>query len=167
MERGGRFCLQRQRLFLYLFAVKPKRPAGFLNVDLEILSSYSLDLLAGEFGKVAVILYSGPGEGGQQLLCLESLRCPDTPETAARALCRAVERLSPEARGSWDRARRKALNVGYELPSGVRSVQITLEPATLRRIVALGATVAFTCYRNDNGEPQPADLLPPPSGAGE
>lgn len=133
--------------------MKTKRPAGYLNVDLEIVSSSSLDTLAEEMGKTVLVLYSGPGKGRQRLLCLESLRWPNTPDAAARELCRAVERLSPGVRRAWERARRREFNVGYELPTGLRAVQVTLQPETVRRIVALGGTVAFTCYRNDNSEP--------------
>ncbi len=131
--------------------MKAKRPAGFLNVDLEIVSCSPLNLLAAEMA--VLVLHSGPGNGRQHLLCLESLRWPDTPETAARELCRAVERLSPGARKIWDRAQRKEFNVGYELSAGVWAVQVTLQPETVRRIVALGATVAFTCYREDYSKP--------------
>ncbi len=129
--------------------MKAKRPPGYLNVDLEIVSSNSLDLLAEEMGGAVLVLYSGPGLGRNRLLCLESSRSPNTPDAAARQLCTAAERLSPEARGIWDRARHKVFNIGYELPNSVRSVAVTLLPATVKRIVALGATIAFTCYRAD------------------
>jgi hypothetical protein len=135
-----------------MFLVKTKRPAGFLNVDLEIESSGNLDLLTDEMGKAVLVLYSGPGSGKRRLLCLESSRWPNTPDAAARALCSAVERLSVRARKLWDRARRKEFDVGYELRIGVRALQVALQPETLKRIVALGATVAFTCYRDNDSE---------------
>ncbi len=137
----------------YIFTVKAKRPAGYLNVDLEIVSYGSLDSLAEEMGKAVLVLYSGPGKGRQRLLCLESLRWPNSPDAAARELCRAIDRLSPGVRRVWECARRKEFNVGYELPTGLRAVQVTLQPETVRRIIALGGTIAFTCYRDDNSEP--------------
>jgi len=100
-------------------------------------------------GKAVVVLHSGPGVGREHLLCLESARCLNTPDSAARDLCRAVERLSPGARKLWDRARSKKFDVGYDLPADFRTVQVTLRAATVRAIVALGGTVAFTCYRED------------------
>jgi hypothetical protein len=134
------------------FAVKAKRPAGYLNVDLEIGSSSSLDCLAEEMGNTVLVLHSGHGAGRERLLCLESVLWPNTPDAAARELCRAVERLSPSARGVWERARRREFNVGFELRTGLRAVQVILQPETVRRIVALGGTIAFTCYRDDNSE---------------
>ncbi len=133
--------------------MKRKRPAGFLNVDLEIASFSSLDSLAEEMGKAVLVLHSGPGVARERLLCLESSHWPNTPDAAVRELCRAVERLSPVVRRVWERARRREFNVGYELRTGLRSVQVALEPETVKRIVVLGATVAFTCYRADNSGP--------------
>ena len=45
--------------------------------------------------------------------------------------------------------------MGYELVKRACLSQVTLRPETLRRIVDLGATVAFTCYR-DNDSPDGA-----------
>ena len=133
--------------------MKTKRPAGFLNVDLEIESSSPLDSLAEAMGKAVLVLYSGPGRGRSYLLCLEDSRWSNTPDSAARALCSAVERLPVRDRRLWDRAKRKEFDVGYELPTGVRAVHIALQPGTLERMVAIGATVAFTCYWGDSSEP--------------
>ena len=136
--------------------MKAKRPIGYLNVDLEIESSSSLESLAEEIGKAVLVLYSGPGVGRKRLLCLASLRWPNTPDAAARELCRVVEGLSPGARSVWERARRKEFDVGYELPSGIRALRVTLRPETARRIVSIGGTVAFTCYRDDTRSSVPA-----------
>jgi hypothetical protein len=133
--------------------VKAKRPSGFLNVDLEIESSAPLESLSDEMGKAVLVLYSGPSKGKRHLLCLESSRWPNTPDAVAQALCSAVERLSADGRRKWDRATRKEFDVGYDLPTGIRAVHTTLKPETLQRIVALGATVAFTCYRDAGSEP--------------
>ena len=142
--------------------MKAKRPTGYLNVDLDIVSSSSLDTLAEEMGKAVLVLHSGPFVGRQRLLRLESLRWSNSPDAAARELCRAVERLSPGARRVWERARCREFNVGYELPTGLLAVQVTLQPETVKRIVALGGTVAFTCYRDDNSEPdRPANESQP------
>src|SRR5919109_3421392 len=135
------------------FALKTTRPTGFLNVDLDIESSGPLDSLAEEMGSAITVLHSGPGRGRRHFLRLESAREADTPDTAVRDLCRAAERLSARGRRVWDRAKHKEFNVGYELRTGIRAVEVTLLPATVKRIVALGATVAFTCYPADNSEP--------------
>jgi hypothetical protein len=129
--------------------MKRKRPAGFCNVDLDIVSHQRLDLVVEELGKSLLVLHHGKGLGRTHLLMVEGLKWPNTPDSAANELCRAIERLSPKARKVWDRARRKEFNVGYELESGVQRVEVALEPKLVRRIVALGGTVAFTCYRGE------------------
>ena len=134
--------------------MKTQRPVGFLNVDLEIEFSSALDLLAHEMGKAVLVLYSGRAKGRSRLLCMESSHSHNTPDATALALCLAVEWLSVRRRQLCDRARRKEFNVGFELNSSVRAVQTTLAPETLNRIAALGATVAFTCYRGGNSEPR-------------
>ena len=133
--------------------MRAKRPVGFLNVDLEIESSRTLGPMEREMGRAVLVLYSGRGKGRSHLLCLESSRWPNTPDSAALALCSVVEELSVRCRQLWDRARRKEFNLGYDLIEGVRVVQTALGRKTLSRIVALGATVAFTCYRGENSEP--------------
>ncbi len=140
------------RSVILVLAMTPKRPVGFLNVDLEIVSSRSLEPLAQEMGKAVIVLYSGPGKGRSHLLCLEDSRWSNTPDAAARALCAAVERLSVRGRRLWKQAKRKEFNVGYDLIEGARLVQTALKRETLKRIVALDATVAFTCYRGERSK---------------
>jgi hypothetical protein len=134
------------------FVVKTKRPLGFLNVDLEIEASVPLDALAVEMGEAVLVMHSGPSEGNGHLLCLESSGRSDTPDDTARALCRAVEQLSTNGRKLWDTADKKHFDAGYQIPIEARSVHGALEIKTLERIVALGATVAFSCYRSDDSE---------------
>lgn len=133
--------------------MKTKRPVGYLNVDLEIEASFSLEPLAKELEKTDAVLYCGPGAGKSHLLCLESGRWPDTPDATALALCSAIERLPVRGRKLWDRAKLKTFDVGYDLPSGARSVRVVLHRRTLERIVGLGATVAFSCYRANDCNP--------------
>lgn len=132
--------------------MKRKRPAGFRNVDLDVYSKRSLDVLVEELGKSLLVLHHGKGDRKKRLqhfLALEGLKLTHTPESAANELCLAIERLSSKARKEWDRARRKEFNVGYELESGVQRVEVALDPKVVRRIVTLRGTVAFTCYRGD------------------
>lgn len=125
---------------------------GFLNVDLEIEASFPLDVLEAEMGQAVIALYCGPGKPKRFLLCLESPRWPRNPDSAAKDLCSVIERLSDKGKRLWKRAQRKEFDVGYEMAEGERAVQASLKHETLQRIVALGATVAFTCY--NRAEPE-------------
>jgi len=42
--------------------------------------------------------------------------------------------------------------MGYEFQGGIRALEMAINPETLKRIVGLGATVAFTCYAPDDSE---------------
>jgi hypothetical protein len=130
-----------------------KRPVGFLNVDLDVVSSRDLEPLAQAMGKAVIVLYSGPGKGKSHFLVLEDSRWSNTPDAAALALCSAVERLSGRSRQLWDGAKRKEFNLGCDLIDGARWMQTGFRWQTLKRIVALGATVAFTCYRGESEAP--------------
>ena len=131
--------------------MKTARPTGFLNVDLDIESSSALKCLADEMGSAIIVLHSEPMRD-KHFLRLESARKAVTPDGAIRNLCRAVERLSAQSRSVWHRASRKEFNVGYDLRAGCRAVEVALLPETVKRIAALGASVGFTCYRDDDGQ---------------
>ena len=133
--------------------MKTKRPVGFLNVDLEIESSRPLNSLGEEMGRAVLVLYCGRSKGKWHLLSSESSRFPLTADAAVHLLCSVIERLSVRGRRLWDSARRREFDVGYELDAGVRGVRVALKPEAIARITALGATVAFTCYRPFNSEP--------------
>jgi hypothetical protein len=138
----------------------------FLNVDLEIVSSTSLNSLARDMGRRVIVLHSGPFER-RHLLVLESSRQHKKPDAAIGALCSAIEHLAPATKSIWDGAR-KDFDIGYELRSSERASRFTLRPDTLERVARLGATLTMTCYREDNAEPNaPPSRRParqPPTG---
>ena len=109
-------------------------------------SAFPLDRVTADMASAVIVLHSGPIPGTKHHLRLETAREHHTPDLVAQALCSALEELSPTGRKQWDRARRKEFNVGCELQSGMRAVEISLTPETLKRITALGATIGFTCY---------------------
>jgi hypothetical protein len=135
------------------FAMNAKRPAAFLNVDLEIVSRSKLDAIESSISGLAHALYHGPAEKkGHYLLSLECNKHPKDANTGILALCTAIERLGKAEQRLWDNALSRTFDVGYQLQSGVDLVQSTLRSETLARVVALGGAVAFSCYRNLDSE---------------
>jgi hypothetical protein len=126
----------------------PKSP-GFLNVDLEIgaptraalaplideLRHRLFELYVGRIRSLYRAHYELPG-------C-----AAPTADATINALAGAIERLKSPARRAWNRASMRELNVGVELERGVRSVELSIRPQTVRRIVALDASIAFTAYQ--------------------
>jgi hypothetical protein len=125
---------------------------GFLNVDLEIVSRSKLDAVGEGISKLAHALYSAPLRKGVYLLAVECNRCPKNADAGILALCDAVDQLGRAERRLWDRALSRRFDVGYSFTPGVSSVQVALDPGTLERVVALGGTVAFTCYEDLDSE---------------
>jgi hypothetical protein len=123
-----------------------------VNVDLDISSSSALRILVVEMGSAVIVLHSGPVRG-KHFLRLESASQRNTPDAVIMDLCRAVERLSNTGRRVWDRAKQKEFNVGYDLRAGGRAVEVALLPKTVKRIAALGGSIGFTCYRDDDSKP--------------
>ena len=144
--------------------MRAKHPPGFLNVDLEINSRSKLELLEVGLSKVAHALYSAPLRKGIYLLSLECNRYPKNADSGILALCDAVDELGRAERRLWDRALSRKFDVGYSFEAGVRLVQAALRPETLKRVVALRATVAFSCYQElAANQPLQATAAPPRS----
>jgi hypothetical protein len=132
--------------------VRAKPPPGFKNVDLEIISRSRLDAIEAAVSDTAHALYSGPLRKGIFLLSLECNVYPKDADAAIIRLCAAVDRLSKSKRRIWERALRRTFDVGYDVaPAG--TVHVVLQPETIKRVVALRAMVAFTCYSDDESEP--------------
>jgi hypothetical protein len=133
--------------------VRVKPPPGFKNVDLEIVSRSKLDAIETAVSDSAHVLYSGPVRKGIFLLSLECNVYPKDADAAISRLCAAVDRLRQSERRIWERALRRTFDVGYDIPRGIATVHVALRPETLEQVAAIGATLAFTCYRDDNSEP--------------
>ncbi len=133
--------------------MRAKPPPGFKNVDLEIVSRSKLHALEAAVNDKAHALFSGPLRKGIFLLSLECNSYPRDANAAIVGLCEAVEGLNKCERKIWERALSRTFDVGYGVKPGSRGVHVVLRPETLRRVTALGATIAFTCYLDDNSEP--------------
>lgn len=119
----------------------------FHNVDLEIESRSSLDLLVKELGRKVLVLHSDWIGNDRYLLSLETARDAKNADATINALCSVVERLSPKAKRLWNAALRKEFDIGYEnrsFPS-----RFTLRAGTVKRVAKLGATLAVTCYERN------------------
>lgn len=132
--------------------MKASRSPGFINVDLEVLSRVRLDPLERALEGTAHALYSGPLRGGVFLLALECNAFPRDADVAIVRLCTAIESLPEAQRRTWDTALSRRFDVGFRLLRGSASEHIALKEKTLRRLVGVGATVAFTCYRDTEGD---------------
>jgi hypothetical protein len=124
-----------------------------MNVDLEIVSRAKLCALEKAVSRMAYPLYSGPIRKGIFLLSVECNSVPKDADTAIIKLCAAVEALGDDERRLWDGALKRTFDVGYAPMPGCRPVHVSLRPETLKRVTALDASIAFTCYLDGNSDP--------------
>jgi len=131
----------------------------FLNVDLELESNQSLDIIAREFGDKVHILHNGPLQKIPYLLALEVYAGDDTdPESIIEVFCDLIDGLRPKARAAWRKAAARRFDIGIESGtvdrSGFGALCLSLSPATLKRVAALDAEVIITVYPPRPPEPK-------------
>ncbi|MGH9383732.1 MAG: DUF6968 family protein [Vicinamibacterales bacterium] len=124
-------------------ASRPNTTSFFANVDLDIESSDDLTPLVRAFEPSAFSLERPPGLASFELSAETS---PTTPEPLILEFVRLVNELPQPAREIWDRASRRAFDIG--LLSGRRPHQehYRLTPATLRAAADVDAEIAITVY---------------------
>jgi hypothetical protein len=124
----------------------------FLNVDLELTSRATLDPVVQELGESVFVLHSGRPRGKKAghfvVMEIEERYRVRNPDKFINALCSLLEKLTPSNRRLL-KGTRKVFDVGFELLPKEKRIEYAFAPETLRRVAALGASMAVTCYRND------------------
>ena len=123
----------------------------FLNVDLELESKESLDLIAQAFGDKVHVLHNGPLQDIPYLLALEVYAGDDhDPESIIEAFCDLIDDLPAKAKASWRKCTARRFDIGIESGTGVAkrfgALCLSLSPQTLKRVSALSAEAVITVY---------------------
>ena|ERR1700683_670977 len=123
----------------------------FLNVDLELESNESLDVIAQEFGDKVHVLHNGPLQQTAHLLAVEIYAGDDhDPESIIEAFCDLIEDLSPKGKASWRKCTARRFDIGIESGTGIAkrfgALCLSLSPETLKRVAALSADAVITVY---------------------
>jgi hypothetical protein len=131
----------------------------FLNVDLELESTESLDLIAKEFGDKVHVLHNGHLDDIPHLLALEVYAGDDNdPESIIGAFCDLIDALSPKAKAAWRKCTARRFDLGIESASGTvkrfRALCLSISPTTLKRVAALSASVVITVYPRIASQPK-------------
>jgi hypothetical protein len=119
----------------------------FLNVDLEIRSAQSLQLLLDSLGDAVFVLHSD-STPDQSFASLELADNRDTnADRTITQFCDLIQALPDAARQLWDTANTKIFDVGYQLESTDKSwVMSELAAATLDRLAKVGGRLRMTVY---------------------
>jgi hypothetical protein len=121
---------------------------GFLNVDLEVGADKRAQLapLLDAFDGKLLELFRGRLFGLYRAHFECNGRVTDASSTI-RELVAVIDGLNPAARTAWDQATMRDFNVGIELAHGVKSVELAIDPDTVRHVAALGARIVVTAYQ--------------------
>jgi len=131
----------------------------FLNVDLELESKESLDVIAQEFGDMVHVLHNGPLQDIPYLLALEIYAGDDhDPESIIEAFCDLIEKLSAKGKKAWRKCLARRFDIGIESGTGIAkrfgALCLSLSPETLKRVSALSAEAVITVYPPRAPEPK-------------
>lgn len=124
------------------------RTDGFLNVDLEVgaptrarlaplvtaLESNLFELFRGRIKTLYRAHFELSG-------------CTRDASGTIHALAATIEALAPRARRAWNAAAVRDFNIGVELERGVKSIELAIDDAAVRRVSALGGRIVFTAYQ--------------------
>jgi hypothetical protein len=129
-------------------------PAAFINVDLEVESSESLDHLCHDLVSAgAIVLYNDSIDNGfMATFEIEDEKSRNDSNSLIASFCRAINGLTEDAHSTWTRANRRVFDIGYEshLPEGAFSSDLTSE--VIHQISKCGADLRITIYQRSTKE---------------
>lgn len=129
-----------------------QNPERFLNADLEIFSESPLQPMIDEIGDRAMLLFGGPFSGEfPYMASYEIDHDPESksPDALILAFCDLISSFSPTSRLLWDGARKRVIDLGYEVPPGCERIQDSIPSSTLLAMAGLGIHLAWTIYPRD------------------
>ena len=132
----------------------------FLNVDLEIESNESLELIAKEFGEKVHVLHHGALPEIGNLLAVEIYEGDDQdPDSIINAFLNLIDGLSAKAKAVWKKAGARRFDIGIESGTSetkrYKALCLSLSPATTKRVAALSAEILITVYAPEMPEEKP------------
>jgi hypothetical protein len=121
-------------------------PAQYLNVDLELESSSGLDELLRHLAAKTCVLHHGK-RGRKSVAALELLsQRPRNADQALRLFVEVLHRLPAAPRRQWRAASARRFNIGVQSGLEGAPLELTVGPATLAALAALGASLWLTVY---------------------
>jgi hypothetical protein len=149
--------------------VRRKEDFHFINVDLELESSESVQFLVNELSENTYALYcSDIDEMANLELSVEKRNgvyfydsYGDEKDLIGGVdihiseFCNLLENLSEESRRIWDKCHRKEFDIGFQSGNTSKSFNTQIRAETIKRCAELGATIEITVYPHFNYEMRP------------
>lgn len=127
----------------------------YCNVDVDVYSSEALEPLTKALGEKIFLNYSGREKRMYSAhFTLGSFTKSQRPDLAIRSLAKLIAALPPKPRRLWDKAKRKAFNVGFQSGIEPHYREYEISPAATRAVAALGASIIVTIYETDKPYPR-------------
>ena len=124
-----------------------KRPAHFLNVDLDVYSPRRLDVLAQAMEKCGThTLHCGRFHKGGYRASFEVNPCQRDADQTIKALGRAIARLPAPARRAFDSAKRRDFSIGIQSAKEPHAFEVPVSTESLAIVTALGGQLSVTVY---------------------
>lgn len=117
----------------------------YLNTDLDLVSSASLQPLAEELDAMGVYCHVISGEEGLQVAIIEVMDDVE-PEPNIVQLLAELDRLSEPSKQILRECTKFEFNIGYSCGDEPRCFSQSLSNATLKRVVEYGASLRITLY---------------------
>lgn len=118
----------------------------FLNVDLDIVCDESLAGLTQAFRSRNVRAINERIEAGHWLVGYEASLVDGSVESCTHFLLDAIAKLPAPMQALWGRCSKRDFNIGFECGAQPWGFESNLSVDTLRRIVAVDASVTITLY---------------------
>lgn len=156
--------------------IRRKEDFHFVNVDLELESSESVQPLVIELGEKVCALYCSEIDEMANLE-LSSLSYYETGgvdlsdsyddekdlvggvDTHINEFCNLIENLSRDSKHIWDKCHRKEFDIGFQSGNTPKRFQTQIQSKTIMRCAELGATILVTVYPHFNYEIRPKTEL--------
>lgn len=118
----------------------------FLNVDLDVVCGESLAPLTRAFKSHNVRAINERIEAGEWLVGYETSGIDGNPESCTHLLLDAIAKLPAPLEALWSRCSRRDFNIGFACGAEPWGFEASLSNETLKRILAVGASVTITLY---------------------
>ena len=153
--------------------VRGKVDFHFINVDLELESSESVQPLVAELGENILALYcSEIDEMANLELNLYEIKGDDCYKSYddekdsvggvnihINEFCNLIENLSKKSRKIWDKCHKKEFDIGFQCGNTQKSFNTIIQSETIKRCAEIGATIEITVYPHFNYEMRPKKEL--------
>lgn len=117
----------------------------FLNVDLDLYASFSLQSFVTALGKKVGVHHVGRTRRTYHAH-LDLARRNHDADSTIRAFCKLIQALPPAQREIWDAIKTRDFNIGVQAETKPHSEVFILAASTVKAAAALGARIVFTVY---------------------